>query len=441
MRVSLRRLIHLVITITVVQLVIYIWSLQRHAKSVVPLIALKKRVQTPETLEGTCSYELCPKVSEGKLNVHLIPHSHIDVGWTHTVDEFYTGAAVATSCVQCILQLTIRELAKNPDRRYIFIEMKYFSRYWNEINETERNFIRQLIRERRLELVGGGWVMSDAGVTMYNDIIDQHTLGFDFITDTFGPCAQPRAAWHVDLFGYSREHASILSQMGYDSLTLNRIDFQDLEERKKTKNMDFIWLTSPMNLKNRSALFTSLLYEGYYAPEGYTMDKAVVAPESQSAKSNHIVVPMGADFAYRNAETWFNFYDPLIKKSNEMYPDVNLMYSTPSCYAYHVNKEKLSLEVKKDDFHPYSIPPAAFWTGFFTSRGGFKWHIKHAGQILQSCKQLSIFTDLSDSYDEVNALRDALGVMQHHDAVTGTQRHHVLLDYNRILSEATDVCQ
>lgn len=41
-----------------------------------------------------CPNQLCPKVKEGALNIHLIAHSHVDVGWTHTVDEFYTGAAV-----------------------------------------------------------------------------------------------------------------------------------------------------------------------------------------------------------------------------------------------------------------------------------------------------------------------------------------------------------
>ncbi|KAH9487621.1 Lysosomal alpha-mannosidase [Bulinus truncatus] len=436
-RLSLRCLIPLVLAVAFIQLAIYLWSVRWHAKGAALTPMVRKDVQASEEAIGTCSYQLCPKVAEGKLNIHLIPHSHIDVGWTHTVDEYYTGVAVGTGCVQCTLQRTVEELAKNPDRRFIFIEMKYLSRYWSEINDTERSLIRQLINERRLELVGGGWVMSDAGVTMYNDIIDQHTLGFDFITNTFGHCAHARGAWHVDLFGYSREHASILSQLGYDSLILNRIDFQEHEHRKKSKTQEFLWLTSPQTLKNRSTLFTSLLTDGYWAPDGYVMDKEIVAPEvtknvadlfvnlikewAKNYQSKHIVVPVGSDFAFINAK----------------HKDVHLLYSTPSCYAHSVNQEQLTLDTKRDDFLPYSIPPAAFWTGFYTTRGGFKKHIKQAGQILQSCKQLSIFTDLNDSYDEVNILRDALGVMQHHDAITGTLRHHVLLDYNRILSNAT----
>jgi hypothetical protein len=70
-----------------------------------------------------------------------------------------------------------------------------------------------VVHAGQLEIVLGGWVMSDAAVTYYNDIIDQHTLGFDFIQETLGPCAQSRVAWHVDQFGHSREHAAIFAKV------------------------------------------------------------------------------------------------------------------------------------------------------------------------------------------------------------------------------------
>ena len=36
-------------------------------------------------------YQKCPAAKEGMLNVHLISHSHVDVGWRKTADQYYTG--------------------------------------------------------------------------------------------------------------------------------------------------------------------------------------------------------------------------------------------------------------------------------------------------------------------------------------------------------------
>uniref|UniRef100_A0A2C9K4S1 Glycoside hydrolase family 38 N-terminal domain-containing protein n=1 Tax=Biomphalaria glabrata TaxID=6526 RepID=A0A2C9K4S1_BIOGL len=267
------------------------------------------------------------------MNIHLIPYSHVDVGWLDTVDDYYTGDKNARGCVRCILNSTINQLLVDRSRRFSFVEMKYFSRYWEDASPGERDVIRQLLAERRLEILGGAWVMGDAAVTLYNDFIDQQTLGLQFIHDTLGPCALPRCVWHMDQFGHSREYASLLAQMGFDALFLSRVPQREKEERKISKSMEFLWLGSPKNLKRQSAIFTHVAYETYDAPRSYLLEAVKyrimknyevgdfvtdILAWSQAYKTNHLMVTMGSDFGYRNSEFWYRMQDELISGINSM---------------------------------------------------------------------------------------------------------------------------
>ena len=55
--------------------------------------------------------------------------------------------------------------------------------------------------------------MNDEASTHYSAIIDQHTLGFQFLKRNFGDCGRPRVAWQIDPFGHSREQASLFAQV------------------------------------------------------------------------------------------------------------------------------------------------------------------------------------------------------------------------------------
>jgi lysosomal alpha-mannosidase len=65
----------------------------------------------------------------------------------------------------------------------------------------------------RLEFISGGWCMNDEGTTHYSSIIDQHSLGLEFLRNQFGECGRPKVGWQIDPFGHSREQASLLAQV------------------------------------------------------------------------------------------------------------------------------------------------------------------------------------------------------------------------------------
>ena len=53
--------------------------------------------------------------SVSAITVHLVPHTHDDVGWQVTVDQYYIGS------VQYILTTVIEQLQVNPDRKFIYV--------------------------------------------------------------------------------------------------------------------------------------------------------------------------------------------------------------------------------------------------------------------------------------------------------------------------------
>lgn len=56
--------------------------------------------------------------SDDVLNVHIVPHTHDDVGWLKTVDQYFYGAnnTIQHAGVQYILSSMILELEKDPGR-------------------------------------------------------------------------------------------------------------------------------------------------------------------------------------------------------------------------------------------------------------------------------------------------------------------------------------
>lgn len=55
-----------------------------------------------------------------QLTVHIIPHSHQDIGWVKTIDEYYTGSnkGEQMASVKLTLDSVIDELSKDPSRKY-----------------------------------------------------------------------------------------------------------------------------------------------------------------------------------------------------------------------------------------------------------------------------------------------------------------------------------
>jgi lysosomal alpha-mannosidase len=121
---------------------------------------------------------------------------------------------------------------------------------------------------------------------------------------------------------------------------------------------------------------------------------------------------------------------------------INIFYSTTSCYLYSLYKSNITWPEKSDDFFPYAHRPHSFWTGYFTSRITFKGYVRQVSNFLQAVRHLSVFSNLKDLQTKyaLDTLTRAMGIAQHHDAISGTERQHVAYDYAKRLSKGTNMC-
>ncbi|CAL2049969.1 unnamed protein product [Caenorhabditis brenneri] len=411
-----------------------------------------------------CAWDSChePDPDPNVITAHLIPHTHDDLGWIKTVDQYYWGAKpeLVPVGVQYIYNTVIDELLKNPERRFSFAETGFLWRWYSSNGDSERHQLQRLVKTGQIEIIGGGWVQNDEATSHYIDIIDQMTLGLQKLSQIFGECGKAVTGWQIDPFGHSREMANIYAQMGYKSLYFARIHYLEKELRLKNKTLEFNWNTSD-DLETK--LFTGAFFNDNYGPpegfcwdtlcgddpimdneymEGFNVDEKVdafvahVKKQAAHQATNQVMLLMGSDFQYTNANTWYVNLDKLIKYVNaDSSKKVKVIYSTPACYTKAVEKQKPTLSEKTDDFFPYASGNHSYWTGYFTSRPAFKGMIRRASSMLQLAKQLDVIADLGPEDDsDVEILRQASALVQHHDAVTGTAKENVTKDYEKQLA-------
>ncbi|KAG1331604.1 putative Alpha-mannosidase [Cocos nucifera] len=248
-------------------------------------------------------------------------------------------------------------------------------------------------------------------------------------------------------------------QVGFDALYFSRIDYQDREKRKDLKSLEVVWQGSK-TLGSSADIFTGIFPKNYEPPPGdfyfevndvspviqddvllfdYNVEErvndfvAAAIAQANVTRTNHIMFTMGTDFKYQYATSWFRQLDKFIHYVNKD-GRVNALYSTPSIYTDAKYAANESWPLKTDDFFPYADNPNAYWTGYFTSRPALKGYVRTMSAYYLAARQLEFLKGRNSSGPTTDSLADSLALVQHHDAVTGTEKQHVANDYAKRLS-------
>ncbi|KAG8591384.1 hypothetical protein GDO81_000154 [Engystomops pustulosus] len=405
-------------------------------------------------------------ISADPIQVFVIPHSHMDVGWVYTVQESmhaYAGNVYTT---------VVAELMKEKHRRFIVVEQEFFRLWWDTVaEEFQKQQVHQLVQEGRLEFIIGGQVMHDEAVTAVDDQILQLTEGHGFLYETFG--VRPQFSWHVDPFGASATTPTIFAMSGFNAHLISRIDYDSKAAMQDSKKLQFVWRGS-RSLSEKQEIFTHVMDQfSYCTPSylpfsnrsGFYWNGVALFPDPpkdgiypnmslpvtsdtihQYAKtmvenirmraawfrSNDVLWPWGCDKQFFNSSVQFNNMDLLLEYINSK-PEfgVTVRYSTLGDYFQSIYKRNMTWEVRgSQDFLPYSSEVFQAWTGFYASRNVLKGVARRASSLLYAGE--SAFTQYLMKHpsgvvckmwamEQLRALRWAVSEVQHHDGITGTE--------------------
>jgi lysosomal alpha-mannosidase len=316
----------------------------------------------------------------------------------------------------------------DPKRTYTYVEVAFFHIWWNEQTEAVRENVRMLVREGRLDFTNGGWCMNDQASTHYSSIIDNMQIGAQWLQAQFGASVRPTAGWMIDPFGQSAGQAWLYAKMGLEMFFFGRAP------PGTPTPYHFLWKPFKSFLGNKEQDIYTYSHNGYCSSPPDASNAAAMQRWAEERRHDAVLLRQtnvinlyGCDFT----RPTFSATDAAIKYVKE-HPElgVELFYSTPVNYYKSVHEATFPLdafEPPNDDFNPY-------WTGYYTSRQDFKQHVHERFPYYHAATALHALAPRSPARwtDQVRALNimwQALGVVVHHDGLTGTSLSFVYDDY------------
>ena len=393
-----------------------------------------------------------------ELLVHVVCHTHDDPGWLKTFQGYYNDA------VKNILDNMVVSLSAKKERKFSYVEMSFFKKWYDKQSDQIKQKVKEFISEGRLEIINGGWVLHDEAATYYKHLINNMRIGLKFLKEEFNYI--PRIGWFIDPFGHSSANSHILSLMNYKQIVLTRIDYLEKKYRIDNHNLEFVY--DPFGLEQK--IFTHISYK-HYNPRNtlndYIRDRRINLSESQlknvcedtyqtlrqesnGYRTNNVLLYFGDDFTFKKENYNYENIEMVMDYVNKnMKGKMKMIYSTPSQYFKSVLDSDVEFQKHSNyDFYPYADNAHCYWTGYFTTRPNMKGLIKQLGLYLNITNRLlfEIYigdkTIMNNNKDLINKVienvyfaRENLGILQHHDAVTGTSTENTHSDYENMAND------
>jgi hypothetical protein len=199
-----------------------------------------------------------------ELKIHLMPHTHCDVGYKKTFEGYFLTE------VRPILLSMTAALKADASRRFIWSEVAYLQR-WYEGPTTEQDLTAQvlfksLVLTGQIELIDGGFTQHDDAMTTLAQQLQNMRTGHLWLRKHFN--ATPRVGWHPDSFGSTSLVPTLYRLGGFELMLHDRMNDAVKASLVANRSMEFIWHGSASLPANETAMLTHIMngHTGYQGP-------------------------------------------------------------------------------------------------------------------------------------------------------------------------------
>ena len=366
-----------------------------------------------------------------KKKVYLIPHSHIDVEWYWNKEEGNKRAVL-------IINEVLKCMEKSSSFTFAQDNVIFFPYLLENLPEERVRILKEKIRDGKLEIVGGMWTQAEEAEPSGETLIRNILIGKNWVRKNFG--IEVQTAWQIDTFGHIPQLPQILKKAEYKYLTFSR--GVPPEIAKKIPNLFWgkspdgskiltLWLNKGYGTPLNSLLPKSLdlMYELFYR---YREEKIIIKEDLKRIKKwlnelfkkspgDYVFLPVGTDNFIPQDEILL-----LSKKLNDLLPEYNFCFSTPSSFFKEVEKENLE-EINFDFPLPfYFLDLRGTWTGRCELKKAFR---RYENTLLSAEKFSTISYILGNNYPkvELNLSWKDLVFTSFHDNIGGSHTDDVEL--------------
>src|SRR5690349_1610510 len=170
-------------------------------------------------------------VAEAGWTMWMVSHFHYDPVWWNTQGQFTEARLVLpdedgdlpdTRTAFDLVRLHLEKARRDGDYKFVLAELDYLKPHFDAF-PRDREYVRSLLADGRVELVGGTYNEPNTNLTGAETTIRNAVYGMGFQRGVLG--GTPASAWMLDAFGFDPGFPGLMAAAGLSSSSWARGPF------------------------------------------------------------------------------------------------------------------------------------------------------------------------------------------------------------------------